>query len=157
MRGTLISAICFSTSLRITPAHAGNTQTRSASWSRIWDHPRACGEHGKRFRRIQGQVGSPPRMRGTPAGTRYFIFSFRITPAHAGNTMDLIKNQGFVKDHPRACGEHTGEQRDTALYLGSPPRMRGTLTPLPIELSDYRITPAHAGNTYHGRCVCYIE
>ena len=46
-------------------------------------------------------------MRGT---LQLFLFANdknRITPAHAGNTVDTYKATQPDKDHPRTCGEHT--------------------------------------------------
>mgnify|MGYP000849898331 CR=1 FL=1 len=70
----------------ITPAHAGNTHI---SWSHHLlsrDHPRACGEHSESYWIRYHATGSPPRMRGTPTFLYFICKSWRITPAHAGNT-----------------------------------------------------------------------
>ena len=52
-------------------------------------------------------VGSSPRMRGAlliPIGERYGI---GIIPAYAGSTVVLYEADGYTRDHPRVCGEHT--------------------------------------------------
>ena len=44
MRGTVIACNIFLLIPRITPAHAGNRAVISRNASKIWDHPRTCGE-----------------------------------------------------------------------------------------------------------------
>ena len=70
-----------------------------------------------------------------------------IIPAHAGNTI-YTHNPWFpVRDHPRACGEHTLEPFRVSSDPGSSPRMRGTLEQGYRGLHLVGIIPAHAGNT----------
>ena len=73
---------------RITPAHAGKTAILERRESAGEDHPRACGENGVQNWATELETGSPPRMRG-----KHTTFSAngkkpRITPAHAGKTLD---------------------------------------------------------------------
>ena len=89
----------------ITPAHAGKRGTSSLLRGTSKDHPRACGEKAL-FPLLLGRFpGSPPRMRGKVFRTVQAEMSQRITPAHAGKRLRLIKSSGFTGDHPRACGE----------------------------------------------------
>ena len=72
---------------RITPAHAGKTNSMTFRTSRAADHPRACGENA-----ITAPVnafigGSPPRMRGKQRKWSSTRRRRRITPAHAGKTI----------------------------------------------------------------------
>ena len=72
--------------VRITPAHAGKRKTASRRGLPSVDHPRACGEKYGWLTTGQGEMGSPPRMRGSKA----------------------LAGLGFQHlDHPRACGEKT--------------------------------------------------
>ena len=71
---------------RITPAHAGKTFSSKYASKARQDHPRACGENGRRGKHRAGQVGSPPRMRGKPLLGEIACGEPRITPAHAGKT-----------------------------------------------------------------------
>ena len=72
---------------RITPACAGNTFKYLKNDSGTKDHPRLCGEYYIRRLENDGEIGSPPPVRG--------ILPFRqesgrvhgITPACAGNTL----------------------------------------------------------------------
>ena len=148
MRGTLQDCYCLFWAYRITPAHAGNTIKSVSDVILTEDHPRACGEHALGMPEIARAVGSPPRMRGTLTYDIKSFFDSRITPAHAGNTALFFRECARLEDHPRACGEHYLFWPNSQNWLGSPPRMRGTL---PFPVSPFRIsgiTPAHAGNTF---------
>ncbi len=126
MRGTLKNYLDTVQSLRITPAHAGNTSLLISSIGGVQDHPRPCGEHSSEQYFIIASLGSPPPMRGTQFGTVLYNRFFRITPAHAGNTMIKRIKVKNIQDHPRPCGEHSGIKYTIYPSLGSPPPMRGT-------------------------------
>ena len=128
MRGTLAGQVVVIYADGITPAHAGNTAERFAIKEHLEDHPRACGEHCVFSRSAGMSTGSPPRMRGTHISFNASASPARITPAHAGNTSGHSRNQARREDHPRACGEHISFTRALNASLGSPPRMRGTLS-----------------------------
>ena len=92
--------------VRFIPAHAGNTLLIVPSEGICAVHPRACGEHLDVFKEKRADIGSSPRMRGTPVGDDCFVMPHRFIPAHAGNTPGT-HNKGTGKAvHPRACGEH---------------------------------------------------
>ena len=91
--------------------------------------------------------GSPPHTRGilnpaiiptTPRG---------ITPAYAGNTLVIAKNDRVAGDHPRIRGEYIEFLFDFSNFLGSPPHTRGILIITWYVFTFPRITPAYAGNT----------
>ena len=92
--------------MRITPADAGKTTFMADIAACIWDHPRRCGENQPLIQAQPPPDGSPPRMRGKPAGASRSRTPTRITPAHAGKTKTKKMSQGSIKDHPRACGEN---------------------------------------------------
>ena len=73
------------------------------------------------------EIGSPPRMWGTPNSGHDVKLSNRFTPTHVGNTMSPAWAAASMAVHPHACGEH---------YLAAV-----------IEDGDYRFTPTHVGNT----------
>ena len=70
----------------IIPAYAGNTQSNTMRGASVWDHPRVCGEHGDNNEESIEDLGSSPRMRGTPV-----------------RCPNPIRRP---RDHPRVCGEH---------------------------------------------------
>ena len=86
VRGTPVAAAGKSPTIGIIPACAGNTVGPPLSHTVTEDHPRVCGEHWLRLRRLFGEIG--------------------IIPACAGNTFTGIDNSGILRDHPRVCGEH---------------------------------------------------
>ena len=84
-------------------------------------------------------------MQGKVIQTAGDVLSHRITPALAGKSKSAFHPQSGRRDHPRTCGEKTGEVVDDAQRGGSPPHMRGkVLLVLVHELVD-GITPAYAG------------
>ena len=132
---------------RIIPASAGNTRFpgRCSRWRP--DHPRVRGEHDSSGRMKTGECGSSPRPRGTRLKGNLGVRAGRIIPASAGNTCRHGPRPWSGSDHPRVRGEHTMGRTETAAYIGSSPRPRGTLS-LPATLSHHdRIIPASAGNT----------
>ena len=48
-----------------------------------------------------------------------------ITPAYAGKSKSAAALAICYGDHPRLCGEKSANSFFSALYLGSPPPMRG--------------------------------
>ena len=124
----LDATMSYDTAPGITPAHAGKTEELIRGLSGCEDHPRACGENV-----IGGMIavtigGSPPRMRGKLHGRATKATYQRITPAHAGKTVEKSFLLSRVKDHPRACGENRRAGQFLRPQLGSPPRMRGKPT-----------------------------
>ena len=71
----------------ITPARAGKTLWRRGVRGMGKDHPRACGENMVTKQRLFPDCGSPPRVRGKTCGKPLRHRCFRITPAHAGKTL----------------------------------------------------------------------
>ena len=147
MRGKQFASVCGYAGRRITPAHAGKTSGSLPMVSASTDHPRACGENSAYNLSGDGELGSPPRMRGKPRFGRDRFRRRRITPAHAGKTasgeyLDIVDS-----DHPRACGENIASMLKKGIQDGSPPRMRGKPAAVLSLVSARRITPAHAGKT----------
>ena len=71
---------------RIIPAHAGQTPSRRRKATRCPDHPRACGANAPAAGTCRCAPGSSPRMRGKQRFVVSIVCSFRIIPAHAGQT-----------------------------------------------------------------------
>ena len=150
MRGTQGLSCSIALNDRIIPAHAGNTDRESCAWCPRRDHPRACGEHMPPSCSILTVLGSSPRMRGTLCPVCLDLRVVGIIPAHAGNTAPFQALNWLMRDHPRACGEHTHANGFYFKFLGSSPRMRGTLFLFGRRRRRGGIIPAHAGNTDRG-------
>ena len=131
----------------ITPADAGKTNLRWATYSEQKDHPRGCGENYKQSLTRCRRLGSPPRMRGKPRSITGNRHTDRITPADAGKTRSLAANYHVDRDHPRGCGENLPTIIIEIVKSGSPPRMRGKRTHAGYRPRGVRITPADAGKT----------
>ena len=110
MRGTPILATVENHIDRFIPAHAGNTETSTASNLSRPVHPRACGEHPPPQPSYTGSGGSSPRMRGTRVRQLVSLPRDRFIPAHAGNTIRGTSMPRSAAVHPRARGEHGGSR-----------------------------------------------
>ena len=98
------------------------------------DHPRGCGENFAPVIMLMLLLGSPPRMRGKPITGETAVYERRITPADAGKTAYISRDNRQRWDHPRGCGEnHTATNA--------------------AQRAD-RITPADAGKTSWRRVCC---
>ena len=106
MRGTPSSVSWRACVSGIIPAYAGNTWCRTCCLPWIRDHPRVCGEHAYGWNGYVDNMGSSPRMRGTPELQRHHRRNFGIIPAYAGNTKSVSVGSSCGWDHPRVCGEH---------------------------------------------------
>ena len=80
------------TSVRITPAHAGKSSPRGNTPRRLKDHPRTCGEKRAPAKKTRLYPGSPPHMRGKVYLQKYCQTTTRITPAHAGKRLVILKH-----------------------------------------------------------------
>ena len=90
VRGKPTAVDCFNKSPRITPACAGKTLRSRIRHTRREDHPRVCGENRNHAVANLRYLGSPPRVRGKHAVSQRYRTKFRITPACAGKTVDIM-------------------------------------------------------------------
>ena len=90
---------------RITPAHAGKSDSAAHDLRRKKDHPRPCGEKLYFAAQYGIIVGSPPPMRGKADASGAYAATCRITPAHAGKSGRNGSCGAGREDHPRPCGE----------------------------------------------------
>ena len=130
----------------ITPACAGNSGQDGGAMMISKDHPRVCGEQLAASAARRMGAGSPPRVRGTGIRQCGYIAPIRITPACAGNSRLAGEEKWSLKDHPRVCGEQSWSCKWNEYFIGSPPRVRGTVRLLSKTSIIGRITPACAGN-----------
>ena len=108
VRGEVQPTVPIKALLRITPACAGRSALKASTFSTKRDHPRVCGEKAA-FAKIEtANVGSPPRVRGEGAAASRAPYRRRITPACAGRSIAWILGEPIIKDHPRVCGEKSG-------------------------------------------------
>ena len=137
----------FSSSRRIIPALAGNTQSIGRVGGLHGDHPRSRGEYLLPGNRTESSEGSSPLSRGIPAECLELGRGQGIIPALAGNTTARRCGMVSFRDHPRSRGEYRGLQPDHVPALGSSPLSRGILAGCAGRVGDDGIIPALAGNT----------
>ena len=110
---------------RITPAHAGKSDSFAPSTRYNEDHPRTRGEKSLAISKANTIVGSPPHTRGKgPESIASPAYS-GITPAHAGKSDAWSSYEIRNKDHPRTRGEKPLQGKNFNDYGGSPPHTRG--------------------------------
>ena len=86
-------------------------------------------------------------MRGKRCGVAAAVVTYRIIPAHAGQTTPIVTAWYRTPDHPRACGANRRTRWALVSAFGSSPRMRGKLGLNGDAGLRGRIIPAHAGQT----------
>ena len=145
MRGKVLLLLDAGVVVGITPAYAGKRVRDSFCKDIRWDHPRVCGEKSPAFSMIEIVSGSPPRMRGKGVSQRPPGAETGITPAYAGKRNAVRTGLLFRQDHPRICGEKSLLDERRERQVGSPPHMRGKVTPSGGLRSGSGITPAYAG------------
>ena len=147
MRGAPWLSIWPTPSSRIIPADAGSTGHVAQGVQRGTDHPRGCGEHILSVRYLIGYRGSSPRMRGALVVFHALVTSRGIILADAGSTRYEASEAERHRDHPRGCGEHSGEPLHLSQVVGSSPRMRGAPSRPSQDWKVRGIIPADAGST----------
>ena len=145
MRGKVIGGFGVLVQIGITPACAGKSALCVNGGARSRDHPRMCGEKTAREFITYLIQGSPPRMRGRAASRLRPGAAERITPAYAGKRTLRRCTTGFLRDHPRVCGEEFRAYAKIWNEWGSPPRMRGRVYAERHKDHYTGITPAYAG------------
>ena len=110
-------------------------------------HPRSRGEHVPTNQRLGRRSGSSPLTRGTRPRRDARRYRRRLIPAHAGNTLLGEARVVEWEAHPRSRGEHVSSRAVQSRLEGSSPLTRGTPVGFRCGMLDWRLIPAHAGNT----------
>ena len=71
--------------------------------------------------------GSSPRVRGTASAPGSSSILLRFIPACAGNSAHKYAGSPRSSVHPRVCGEQQLWPREIVQWVGSSPRVRGTV------------------------------
>ncbi len=100
--------------------------------------------------------GSSPRVRGTLGRLHDTSWVCRFIPACAGNALTNHVTDRSISVHPRVCGERSEDECKAFDALGSSPRVRGTLTLLPLGIGGKRFIPACAGNAFQAQSPAYL-
>ena len=145
VRGKAVCPLGSPKSFGITPACAGKRREKRKVQKNERDHPRVCGEKYILYFCARYAIGSPPRVRGKGRISAADRGVLGITPACAGKSSEGRTGSSPTGDHPRVCGEKLSGFRAPPLLIGSPPRVRGKVSPSPSSTAATRITPACAG------------
>ena len=148
MRGALFWTGPGTQERRIIPADAGSTLSVADHTSYCKDHPRRCGEHALKFMYNFNTEGSSPQMRGAHQRLHDRVHDHGIIPADAGSTGLSCLLSGYLRDHPRRCGEHQASNSRVSSVLGSSPQMRGAHVQGFSGFDGQGIIPADAGSTH---------
>ena len=89
-RGIRIQLFCIPFFARFTPAHAGNTVSKNFRIISHKVHPRSRGEYFFTLLQSSPIQGSPPLTRGIHKEKTFVEKEKRFTPAHAGNTHNVL-------------------------------------------------------------------
>ncbi len=92
-------------------------------------------------------AGSSPRVWGTLLVSSPVSHFSRFIPTGVGNTVPTAVNTVLITVHPHGCGEHPFESFRLKLYVGSSPRVWGTLWWLRPTRYRSRFIPTGVGNT----------
>ena len=111
LRGTRNHIPNRNTDTGIIPALAGNTGTPASCTRPCGDHPRACGEHPVRCRYSRRNMGSSPRLRGTPARLGHHL-------RRPGNSSAMIFRVPSGNHSSQICLA-TRAESDICTYRGS--------------------------------------
>ena len=149
MRGRRLPGQIRQQARRNTPAYAGKTFPRAPPATRLWKHPRVCGEDISGVRKKRTGSETPPRMRGRPICRQLCRIQGRNTPAYAGKTTSRIIWLINTRKHPRVCGEDHLRTKTCGGIKETPPRMRGRRYSVMIIPRSSGNTPAYAGKTLH--------
>ena len=154
MRGKVNQYVHDELRLGITPACAGKRRQPVHRATPRQDHPRVCGEKFFLLCCCAILKGSPPRMRGKGLWLVADFVFLGITPAYAGKSLSETSIRPRLEDHPRVCGEKRRNGLQRTNPSGSPPRMRGKGRRWPESVAANGITPAYAGKSLCGLCLC---
>ena len=133
--------------VRLIPAWAGKTLSRSKKSARRRAHPRTGGENGISRGGLTLLGGSSPRGRGKRTRVRRYRVPGGLIPARAGKTIFQALLTRTTGTHPRAGGENANVRAEAARAGGSSPRGRGKLHHAEAPIQQIRLIPARAGKT----------
>ena len=130
---------------RIIPTRVGTSCCVRVGYTKLWDHPHACGD--KRHLRAfpPASVGSSPRVWGQAGIILLFSLLSRIIPTRVGTSTFVPLLSISVEDHPHACGDKKNILTRRLMPPGSSPRVWGQVYVNAVKLIPYRIIPTRVG------------
>ncbi len=133
--------------LRLIPAGAGSTPSRSTVHGPTGAHPRRRGEHLVVWRPSWNCAGSSPQARGALVHPPRHERGHGLIPAGAGSTSSTTCTPAVATAHPRRRGEHNETKLIVGREEGSSPQARGAPPRWIGSRRVRRLIPAGAGST----------
>ena len=146
-RGLHVASVRLSLDLRIIPARAGFTRTRTGITRGRRDHPRSRGVYCEGRPGLGHVSGSSPLARGLLRTDGPLLGADGIIPARAGFTMMRAITSSSWRDHPRSRGVYDQVDLPEKGHPGSSPLARGLRGLNDRSPRVPRIIPARAGFT----------
>ncbi len=112
--------------LRFIPTCVGNAEKCRFKKADNTVHPHVCGERQFVHLIQQKQLGSSPRVWGTPAREKFRRKTARFIPTCVGNATRNEDAHSSESVHPHVCGERNWPPSVLAFVIGSSPRVWGT-------------------------------
>ena len=130
-----------------TPACAGKRACSRASARRCRKHPRMRGEKYALRLRLVRILETPPHARGKVDDARINTAEEGNTPACAGKSVFLVRDDVMFWKHPRMRGEKFASDRTGEIAIETPPHARGKVFHALEESLKSGNTPACAGKS----------
>ena len=118
------------------------------------DHLRVCGADEGQTGIVNGELGSPPRVRSRLLYETFRNYDDGITSACAEQTIVVLSSVSVHQDHLRVCGADPPSRRIRRPQRGSPPRVRSRPPPRRLHNPMAGITSACAEQTSWARWPC---
>ena len=136
---------------RPTPAGAGSTIGDLSVGARRGAYPRWRGEHLSETAAAAAFDGLPPLARGARHRKKLPLGLEWPTPAGAGSTVAVSRDEPPFRAYPRWRGEHSPSHTMLCALIGLPPLARGARVRVLSFAVDDGPTPAGAGSTASSR------
>ena len=145
--GTLWIKIDSQNNHRFIPTPVGNSFSWALTLTLLPVHPHACGELIGRVIITCKRYGSSPRLWGTRVKAHEKDINCRFIPTPVGNSTNSGPAGQAFSVHPHACGELPFFILEKPTYIGSSPRLWGTLVLTFADQILIRFIPTPVGNS----------
>ena len=133
---------------RIIPTRVGTRFGFCSAFTRLQDHPHACGDKFHCLVSNPLMLGSSPRVWGQGCIACVYPVTVGIIPTRMGTRSRTISKNITVWDHPHACGDKKHKGGDFLEMSGSSPRVWGQEFSASAGTAWKRIIPTRVGTSY---------
>ena len=103
----------------IIPTRVGTSVRCRRAIACVRDHPHACGDKIKKYKKSVKKVGSSPRVWGQVEPSISFLRIAGIIPTRVGTRIQTLRVPILLQDHPHACGDKTKEIKENSGFAKS--------------------------------------